>query len=312
MTSLLATAAGCTTDPSSSEVERKTETVLDDDRVEVRFDGVEYTSFHFADRWDKPCLHPLSTPAGLALTRVYPFQSPPGESQDHAWHRGIIWGHGLINGEDFWRELGRDKTARLVPAGPPSSRVEGEAALIEAQLDMAAPDGESIGTCRQLYRVERTGAGVEVTADIRVLADRGPVTFGDTEDGGFGFRFREEFRQDRGALLLNSDGLEGSENIWGKRARWVQYSAQVDGKPASVTMLDHPSNFRHPTYWHARDYGLCAANPFGLRDFLGDPSQDGSHTIEPGGELAFRYRVVITDGVPAPSDVERFFEAFTV
>ena len=280
-------------------------------RVEILIGGQPYSAFHFGDEWDKPFLHPLSTPSGVVVTRGFPLQPLPGESQDHPWHRGLIWGHGLINGRDFWREQGRDKTARMIPRTAPALRGDDDAAVVEAELDMTPPDGKAIGTCLQTYRIRSAGGGIEIDAQITVSADLGqPLTFGDTEDGGFGFRFHDSFRQDRGAQLLNSEGLAGSENIWGKRARWVQYSAQISGKAASVTMFDHPENLRHPTYWHARDYGLCAANPFGVHDFLADPAQDGSHTVVAGDELVFRYRVVIADGVTPPGNVDRLFEAY--
>lgn len=279
--------------------------------IEIRLGGAAYSILRFGPEWDKPFLHPLSTPSGVVITRGFPVAALPGESQDHGWHRGIIWGHGLINGHDFWRELGRDKTARLEVLPNTVESSAGAVAESALSLAMLPPDSQSIGTCHQRFRIAPKDAGIEITADIRVAADQGaPLTFGDTEDGGFGLRFREEFRQDRGAKLLNSDGLEGSENIWGKRARWVQYSTEVNGTPASVTMFDHPLNLRHPTYWHARDYGLCAANPFGLHDFLGDDTQDGSYTVEAGATLAFRYRVLVADGVPSPSEVERLFEDF--
>lgn len=311
-TTLLAPLAGCGGEaPETAAPVPQAESVEADGRVEIRFDGEPYTSFYIGDEWDKPFLHPLSTPSGVRVTRGFPVVSLPAESQDHPWHRGIIWGHGLINGYDFWREQGRDKTAQLRITGPGANAVGGGWVEINGTFAMFPPNSESIGTCRQVYRLERTAEGVQIDAWITVLADQGqPLTFGDTEDGGFGFRFHDAFRQDRGAQLLNSDGLIGTENIWGKRAHWVQYSTQVEGKPASVTIFDHSSNLRHPTYWHARDYGLCAANPFGLHDFLGDPNEDGSHTVEAGGELMLRYRVLIADGVTPVPEVERLFEAF--
>jgi hypothetical protein len=63
-----------------------------------------------------------------------------------------------------------------------------------------------------------------------------------------------------------------------------------------VAILDNPANPRHPAYWHTRAYGLLAANIFGVRDFTGDQSQNGSMTVEPGQPLRFRYRVVIHSG----------------
>ena len=313
MSTLLASLAGCENEPAPpSPAADAAERDHSARRVDVRLDGQGRTSLHYGDEWDKPFLHPLSTPSGVTVTRGFPLAPLPGESQDHAWHRGVIWGHGLINGHDFWREQGRDKTARLRPAAPPSGRIEGETAIVEAVTEMLPPSGPPIGTCRQIYRLEQTADGLLIDAAITVQADRDQsLTFGDTEDGGFGFRFDDVFRQDRGAKLLNSDGLIGSENIWGKRARWVQYSTSISSKPASVTIFDHPSNFRHPTYWHARDYGLCAANPFGLHDFLGDPAQDGSHTVDADGEMLFRYRVLIADGVTPEPDIERIFTAWT-
>ena len=48
-------------------------------------------------------------------------------------------------------------------------------------------------------------------------------------------------------------------------------------------------------------YGLNAANPFGVRDFTRDKSQNGKIEIGAGGTLRFRYRVAIHEGVsPEP------------
>ena len=80
------------------------------------------------------------------------------------------------------------------------------------------------------------------------------------------------------------------------RANWVDYAGEVEGERLGVAILDHPSNPRHPTYWHARSYGLFAANIFGLHDFLSDKKADGSMTLDPGHAIRFRYRVIIHPG----------------
>ena len=79
--------------------------------------------------------------------------------------------------------------------------------------------------------------------------------------------------------MVNSLGAEGEKAIWGKPADWVDYDGKVADEDVGIAVLDHPKSFRHPTTWHARGYGLFAANPFGLRDFTHDPNQDGSWTI---------------------------------
>jgi hypothetical protein len=78
-----------------------------------------------------------------------------------------------------------------------------------------------------------------------------------------------------------------------------------NGKPLGVTMMDSPFNPRHPTYWHARNYGLNSANPFGVRDFTGDKSKDGSLTVPEGGKTVFRYRVAVHNG----AEPQKMFEA---
>jgi Methane oxygenase PmoA len=115
---------------------------------------------------------------------------------------------------------------------------------------------------------------------------------------------------ERGATLSNSDGLVTTEKIWGKRAKWVDYSTTLKGQKAGVAILDHVKNPKHPTYWHARGYGLCAANPFGEHDFHNDKSRDGSVTIPKDGKLEFRYRVVIHPGDAKDAKVEELSAAF--
>jgi hypothetical protein len=68
-------------------------------------------------------------------------------------------------------------------------------------------------------------------------------------------------------------------------------------------VFDSPSSFRHPTTWHARAYGLFAANPFGAREFTGDPSKDGSWSVPEGKSVTFRYRVLIHEGKFGPAEI---------
>ncbi|MFT4513472.1 MAG: hypothetical protein ACI91B_002175, partial [Planctomycetota bacterium] len=81
--------------------------------------------------------------------------------------------------------------------------------------------------------------------------------------------------------------------VWGQRARWIDDSGVVDGKPVGVTMMDHPKNLRFPTWWHARTYGLLAANPFGLHDFEKQPAGTGDFVLKKGDTLSLRYRVLL-------------------
>ena len=79
----------------------------------------------------------------------------------------------------------------------------------------------------------------------------------------------------------------------------------VDGEPVGVAIFDHPDNLRHPTWWHARTYGLVAANPFGVHDFERQPAGAGDLVLAQGEELTLRYRVVMHRGAWTAERVEQ-------
>src|SRR5207244_10339696 len=67
-------------------------------------------------------------------------------------------------------------------------------------------------------------------------------------------------------VYLTSEGKKG-EAAWGTRGRWCNLSGKIGDEPVTITILDHPANPGFPTYWHARGYGLFAANPLGEKVF---------------------------------------------
>ena len=101
----------------------------------------------------------------------------------------------------------------------------------------------------------------------------------------------------------HGEGLK-DEALWGKAARWVDYTAPVEGKVTGIACFDHPSNLRHPTTWHAREYGLIAANPFGLHDFEKKPKGAGDYVIKKGESLTLRYRWLFHGGDTAAAKIE--------
>jgi hypothetical protein len=275
-------------------------------RIPVVIQGREVASFYFGDEWDKPFVYPIRTVSGRAISRGYPVEKIAGEQTDHIWHRGLWYGHGIINGRDFWREQGRDKTSRLVIKGVPTLRKSKGQPVVSAEMSMQTPTGTSLGLMRQEWRFQDRGSLRFIDILISIHANQGqPLVFGDTDDGGFAFRLNDSFRQDRGAKLRNSSGLETTEKIWGKAAHWVDYSATLDGLPTGVAIFDHPSNLRYPTAWHARGYSLCAANPFAAKSFSKGKDPDGSYTLAVGQELVLRYRVVIHEGPFEPPVIEK-------
>ncbi len=287
------------------------------DKINIELDSRPFTSFHFGSNWPKPFLHPLRSPSGVVVTRGYPVEEIAGESRDHRWHRGVFFGHGDIQGIDFWREIGPEKNRFPLPVGTVVLRALGpvqkqkDAAVVTAIFDLVPPGPHRLGRLRQSYRFHKLETHNAIDATMILTADAGQsLRMGDTEEGTFAIRVAPGLRQDKGAMLRNAEGLVGTENIWGKASRWVDYSGQVEGKMVGIAIFDHPSNPKHPTHWHARGYGLFSANPFGEHDFYGDPARDGGLTIAEGKTLTLRYRVVVHEGDGGSIDLESLYRNY--
>lgn len=134
------------------------------------------------------------------------------------------------------------------------------------------------------------------------------VVMGDTKEGSFALRLTQALNVPPGQMV-NSNGDVG-KNVWGKRANWVDYYGKVGTEEVGVAIFDNPKSFRHPTYWHARGYGLFAANPFGIREFTGDFNKDGSWTIQQGKSLTLRYRVFIHHGNDKQAHVAEAYQEY--
>lgn len=286
-------------------------------RIEVLIGGRPFTAFHFDPEATKPYLHPLRAKDGTVVTRGYPMERVAGEQTDHPHHRGVWFSHGEVNGVDFWaneieqRARGNKGTIELdrigaVESGPEEGR-------IRASFAWNDPTGVRLLTERRLMRFSRSGQDNVVDFDIELTAVADSVHFGDTKEGTFGVRIATELEEPhlrakgmaRTGRIVNAEGLSSESGTWGKRSAWVDYSGRIDGKPMGIAIFDHPSNPKHPTYWHVRGYGLFAANVFGEHDFHADESRDGSITLARGEKLRFRYRVLVHPGRTGEADLAR-------
>ena len=91
----------------------------------------------------------------------------------------------------------------------------------------------------------------------------------------------------------SADGVEGKE-VWGTRCRWMKLSGEIKGETVAIIIIDHPENVGYPTYWHARDYGLFAANPLGQKVFS-KGENELNFSLEKGDSVTFKYRLVFAD-----------------
>jgi len=286
-----------------------------DDRIDVSIDGRPFTAYVFTGH-RKPILHPVIGPGGAAMTRAWPIvEGVAGEPEDHPHHESIWFTHGMVNGVDFWashpraqaekhRVDNRIEHVELVACeGGPEGR-------LETRNRWRGADGRVVCTDSRRIVFAADASARTIDYAVTIHADEGPVTFGDTKEGTFGLRVpatlqTKNLHGSKGAAghILNSAGQRDAD-AWGKPARWVAYAGPVAGKTVGLAIGDHPANPRHPAHWHARDYGLVAANPFGLHDFTGAPAGSGDYTIPAGESRTFRYLVVLHEGDTATADID--------
>jgi len=268
------------------------------ERILVEIDGKPYTTFYLAPGGNKPYVYPLSTASGIVVTRHFPMEEFPGETKDHPHHRGMFFSHGDVNGINFWAtEPGTNgaKQGRMVLKKVLEAKGGQKSGTVRVVFDADDPQGKAImsETRTITFHSDPRLRTIDYEAGIGAI-DK--LVFGDTKEGTFGIRLATSMTEDKGGRMVNAEGAETEKNVWGKRSAWVDYTGQVDGQTVGIAIFDHPANPRHPTYWHARAYGLFAANPFGASDFTGDKSQNGGMTVEAGKTIRFRYRVVIHAG----------------
>jgi len=275
-----------------------------DGAVEVLINGELFTRYVYEGA-PKPYCYPIIGPTGKAVTRAFPMEMVEGESRDHPHQRSLWFTFGNVNGIDFWSEgpeAGRIVQRRLVLSPSPAA-----SAAIITENDWLAPEGTRV--CRDIrhLRFSHDADGRVLDFIITIRASDGPVTFGDTKEGMFGIRVADSIRVDRGqGHIVNARGDRDGQ-AWGKAAEWCDYYGPIEGEVVGIAVFDHPANLRHPTYWHVRDYGLFAANPFGLSHFVGQ-GHDGTFTLAAGQGLVFRYRVYLHRGDSERAQVARKYQ----
>lgn len=265
-------------------------------------DGQAVFAEYRADGPRGPAIWPLCAPGGEPVTRAFPFFEVEGEARDHPHHTSLWFAHGEVNGIDFWQGKGQ-----IVATGAPV--MDRALHRIEQPCEWRDDRGVLVARERRTLTFQSAADWRAVDFATSLVRDDGPLRFGDTKEGTMALRLRQEFcLEGPGAAghLQNSEGATGNA-VWGKPARWVAYSADLGGVPHTVAMFDHPDNHGHPTTWHARGYGLCAANPFGLSDFTKAPKGTGELVVPQGAELRLRYRVWVHRG---PCDGERIDAAW--
>lgn len=308
--SLCASLATAPLAPLRAQDEASIRLLRSDDAVHVSVGDERFADYVFAGG-SRPIVWPLLAPGGAAVTRAWPMQEEAGAAVDHPHQRSLWFAHGDVNGIDFWTE--GDKAGRIEQTELVVAEVVAGRARIETRNRWSAPDGKVVCTDRRTFEFFVAGAMRGIDIKVVIQASQGALHFGDTKEGTMALRLPRglcfDRKEDPGHAYTSEGKNDG--DAWGTRARWIAYTGEVSGKAVGVVLMDHTANLRHPTWWHARNYGLLAANPFGRHDFEMAPKGTGDFDLAAGEALTLRYRVLVFAGAFDREAIEASFAAFT-
>lgn len=306
-------------------------------RVDVLIDGKPFTAYIYPGPsvLKKPVLYPIRSAGGNFITRGWPMDPRPGERIDHPHHVGMWFNYGDVNGHDFWNnstavgpehkgpfgtivhtgvksmKSGKDRGVLVVTAdwldkdsevmlqetttfefsgGPDSRTIDRTTTLKAAGNDVVFKDNkEGMIALRLARQLEQPSTKPEVFTDAQGVATKVPVL----DNAGVTGQYH------------SSEGIEG-DAVWGTRGKWVNLTGTVENEALSVVLIDHPQNVGYPTYWHARGYGLFAANPLGPSVFTDGKVPAMNYTLPAGQSVTFRHRLMIRSGnVPEKAIAEQ-------
>ncbi|KAA3616319.1 MAG: hypothetical protein DWQ05_11310 [Calditrichaeota bacterium] len=310
-------------------------------RVDVLVDNKLFTSFLYTDTipdLKKTVLFPLTTANGTVITRGFPLQPRAGERVDHPHHIGLWLNYGEVNELDYWgnsnsisasrfNEMGVIRNNKIV-----ASKSGNGKGMLEVEDNWLKPDQSTLllEKTRFVFYADKNSRIIDRTTTLTALSEK--VHFNDTKEGMMAIRVTRELEHpsekpivlsdshgDKTAVpvldntgvsghYLNSNGIEGMD-VWAKRAKWVALSGEINEEKVSVVIFDHPQNVGHPSYWHARGYGLFSINPLGMRTFSkGKESMD--LTLEPGESVSFKYRILILSGDSSAEKLNKMWDEF--
>ena len=288
--------------------------------VSVYFGESLFTNYLYVEDYYKPVLHPLLTQSGKSLTRGYPINPQPNERVDHPHHVGYWLNYGDVNGLDFWNHsdaIPAEKKEGYGTIFPVSFELDEANNKLSILTEWKTPDGTVLIEEHTDFVFSEQGSHrmIDRTSTLHAKED---VSLTDNKEGFLGIRVsralehpstKPELFTDANGIpsevkVLNNDGVTGEylssegitgEAVWGTRAEWVALNGTQDNEAVAITVYDHPENIGYPTFWHARGYGLFAANPLGQKVFS-EGELELNASIAKGQSMTVKYRVMVSNG----------------
>jgi hypothetical protein len=290
--------------------------------IQILVNHQPFTEFFYPDTLPKPILYPIYAANGQIITRGFPLNSRANEPTDHPHHIGLWLNYENVNGLDFWNNSYAISTEKKnmygwIKTDSILETTSGDKGILTYSAHWQDQNRNIL--LKEVTKYIFIARGDMRTIDrVTTLTAQQDVAFPDSKDGMLGLRVthelelpskeEREFTDNKGNITkvkANNDSLvsgnyitsEGKQGdaAWGTRAQWCMLYGKKGKDTISIAIIDHPDNVGSPTYWHARGYGLFAANPLGEKVFS-NGKEELNFKLVKGQSVIFRYRIVINSG----------------
>ena len=287
-------------------------------QIHVLRGGQHFATYLYDSVWLKPILYPVHSPSGIRIQRQYPLSIVEGESHDHPHHAGLFFTYGTegeVNGNNFWAS--QEGLTKIRHSTVTRMETKSGRAILQTRADWIGAEGDlvMVEDRTMVFSGSETENVIDFTFKLKAVGE--DVVFHDTKEGMFAIRVADWLSEENGTgTYLNSFGDTTEANVWGKSAKWVRLEGLKDEKKIGIVIMNHPASVNYPTYWHARGYGLFAANPLGQSVFQEGRNVENPEPLNfviPAGDAAiFKFKMIIYEGDLSMDQIEAAFESYSL
>ena len=284
-------------------------------KIDVKIDGKLFTSLLYTDELNvlkKPVLYPIVSSNDIIITRGFPIDPRPNERIDHPHHIGAWLNYGDVNGLDFWNNSDAIPDERASEMGTIRLKeiTNIESGTGKGMLTILSNWMNSEG---KVIIIEKTDFIFIASEGKRVIdrkttltATDEPVLFKDNKEGMIGIRMARqlELPSDKPVKLSDAHGNKTDVPVLDNTGVTGDYL-----NSEGITGMDNPDNVGYPTYWHARGYGLFAANPLGQKIFS-EGEEELNFALDTGESTTFKYRILILDSIAGAGQIDAEYNNF--
>jgi hypothetical protein len=257
--------------------------------LEYLFGGVSF----------KPYARQALSPGGVNVAR--------DQVADHIHHHGLMYAI-KVDGVNFWEET--PACGKEIHKGFSGVKTESRDGVSSAtcteQLEWAAADGKALmQETRQLtvYRAADIPASLLTWKATLAPAEGKPeIKLGGNHYHGLGIRFLKSM--DKGGEHFTPEGKVNGEVVRGDelltKGTWCAYAAEVDGKPVTAVMFDHPGNPRKALWFSmTQPFAYLSATMNLHREPL---------PVKAGEPVVLRYGVAVYDGKVKADEIDKLYQ----